>query len=94
MSSGKNDKYKCLTGEEILPSNQSRTVEQANFIYYILRKNYKTNKNNIQALKILKPDVKQYTIKDKIPKGNLNQVAKNDIDRNKEIEKIVNREDL
>ena len=24
-----NDEYECLTGEEILPSDQSRTIEQA-----------------------------------------------------------------
>ena len=36
----------------------------------------------------------QNTIKDEIPKGDLNQVAKNGIDRNKEIEKIMNREDF
>ena len=33
LSSGKNDKYEYLTGEEILPSDQSRVTEQAKFIY-------------------------------------------------------------
>ena len=32
-SSGKIDKYKYLTGEEILPSDQSRIREQAKFTY-------------------------------------------------------------
>ena len=27
LSSGKIDKYECLTGKEILPSNQSRIIE-------------------------------------------------------------------
>ena len=27
LSSGKIDKYDCLTGKEILPSNQSRIIE-------------------------------------------------------------------
>ena len=31
LSSGKIDIYEYLTGEEILPSNQSRTIEQAKF---------------------------------------------------------------
>ena len=31
LSSGKIDKYKCLTGEEILPSNQQQVREQAKF---------------------------------------------------------------
>ena len=33
LSSGKIDKYEYLTGEEILPSNQSRIIEQAKFTY-------------------------------------------------------------
>ena len=31
MSSGKINKYEHLTGEEILPSDQSRIIEQAKF---------------------------------------------------------------
>ena len=31
LSSGKVDKYLYLTGQEILPSDQSRITEQANF---------------------------------------------------------------
>ena len=31
LSSGKLDKYKYLTGEEILPSNQRQIIEQAKF---------------------------------------------------------------
>ena len=33
LSSGKIDKYEYLTGEEILPSDQSRVIEQAKFTY-------------------------------------------------------------
>ena len=33
LSSGKIDKYECLTGEEILPSNQQQIIEQAKFTY-------------------------------------------------------------
>ena len=33
LSSEKIDKYEYLTGEEILPSDQRRVIEQANFTY-------------------------------------------------------------
>ena len=33
LSSGKIDKYEYLTGEEILPSDQSRIIKQAKLIY-------------------------------------------------------------
>ena len=33
LSPGKIDKYEYLTGEEILPSDQSRILEQAKFTY-------------------------------------------------------------
>ena len=38
LSSGKIDKYKCLTGEEILPSDQRRIVKKAKFKYSALGK--------------------------------------------------------
>ena len=38
LSSGKIDKYECLTGEEILPSNQQQIIEQAKFTYSPLGK--------------------------------------------------------
>ena len=41
------DKYDCLTGEEILPSDQKRIIEQTKFTYSPLGKYFeKTNKNN------------------------------------------------
>ena len=36
LSSGKIDKYEYLTGEEILPSDQRRVIEQAKFAYFPL----------------------------------------------------------
>ena len=36
FSSGKIDKYEYLTGEEILPSDQRRVIEQAKFAYFPL----------------------------------------------------------
>ena len=38
LSSGKVDKYKYLTGEEILPPGQKRVIEQAKFTYSFLGK--------------------------------------------------------
>ena len=37
LSSRKIDKYEYLTGEEILPSDQSRIIEQVTFTYSPLR---------------------------------------------------------
>ena len=38
LSSGKSDKYEYLAGEEILPSDQSRIIEQAKFTFSPLGK--------------------------------------------------------
>ena len=38
LPSGKFDKYEYLTGEEILPSDQRRVIEQAKFNYSSIRK--------------------------------------------------------
>ena len=38
VASRENDKYKYLTGEKILPIDQSRMIEQAKFTYYSLGK--------------------------------------------------------
>ena len=38
LSSGKINKYECLTGEEILPSNQQQIIQQAKFNYSPLGK--------------------------------------------------------
>ena len=38
LSSGKIHKYECLTGEDILSSNQQQIIEQARFTYSPLGK--------------------------------------------------------
>ena len=63
-SSGKIDKYEFLTGEEILPSNQSRIIEQAKFTYSPLGKAFEKQtktikeqgKKEIKAIKVIKND--------------------------------------
>ena len=49
LSSGKIDKYEYLTGEEILPSNQQRIIQQAKFTYSPLVKAFE---KQIKTIKI------------------------------------------
>ena len=61
LSSGKIDRYEYLTGEEILPSNQQQTIEQAKFTYSPLGKAFEKQtktlkikeKKPVDALKTL-----------------------------------------
>ena len=47
-SSGKIDKYEYLTDEKILPSDQSRIIEQANFTYSHLGKSFEKQTKTIE----------------------------------------------
>ena len=103
LSSRKIDKYKYLTGEEILPSNQQQIIEQAKFTYSPLwkafEKQIKTIENQgqkqVEALNIFKSDNEKLTIEDVIPKSALiNDEAKKKLDKIKETEKTVDREKL
>ena len=46
--SAKFDKYEYLTGEEILPSNQKQTIEQAKFTYSPLGKAFEKQIKTIE----------------------------------------------
>ena len=48
LSSGKIDKYEYLTGEEILPSDQNRIIEQAKFRHSPLSKAVKKQIKTIE----------------------------------------------
>ena len=48
LSSGKIDKYECLTGKEILPSNQQLIIEQAKFTYSPLGKAFEIQIKTIE----------------------------------------------
>ena len=48
LSSGKIDKYEVLAGEEILPSDESRIIEQAKFTYSSLLKAFEKQIKNIE----------------------------------------------
>ena len=62
LSSGKIHKYEYLTGEDILPSNEQRIIEQAKFTYSPLGKAFKKQaktiedqgKKQVEALNTLK----------------------------------------
>ena len=63
LSSGKINEYEYLTGEEILPSNQQKMIEQAKFTYSPLGKAFEKQiktiedqgKKQVDALENLKP---------------------------------------
>ena len=64
LSSGKIDKNEYLTGEEILPSDQSIIIEQAKFIYSPLRKVFQKQIKTIddqggKQIKVLQEHEKQ-----------------------------------
>ena len=75
LSSGKIRKQECLTGEDILPSNQQQIMEQTKFTYSptgkAFEKQIKTiedlGKKQVEVLNSLKSN-KQLTIKDVSPK--------------------------
>ena len=79
LLSGKIHKYEYLTGEDIVPSNQQKIIEQAKFSYYPLGKAFEKQtkaiedqgQKQVEALNILKPN-KLLTIKDVIPKNTWN----------------------
>ena len=48
LSSGKIDKYEYFTGEEILPSDQSRITQQAKFTYSYLGKAFENQIKTIE----------------------------------------------
>ena len=61
LLSGKIDKYEYLTGEEILPSDQSRIIEQARFRYSTLGEAFEKQTNMIedQGKKLIDPTSNQ-----------------------------------
>ena len=94
LSSGKINKQEYLTGEEIQPSNQKQTIEQATFIYSPLGQAFERKteiikdkgKNQIIGIK---ESGKQITESNEIPKNNFN-IDRNVVSREKQTE-IFNR---
>ena len=52
LSSGKMDNYGYLTDEEILPSNQRQTIDQAKFTYSLLQKAFEKQTKPIEEQRI------------------------------------------
>ena len=67
LSSGKIDKYEYLTGDEILPSDQSRIIEQAKFTYSPLSKTFKKQVKKIEEQG--KKQIEILQIKTKVYRG-------------------------
>ena len=99
LSSDKIDKYKYLTGKEILPSDQSRIIEQAKFTYSPLGKAFEKQIitiedqgiKQVEALKALKPKENKENIKSierLFPKEMRTSEIKNEIDEIKKWEKV------
>ena len=106
LSSGKIHKCECLTGEDILPSNQQQIIEQAKFTCSPLGKAFDKQikiiedqgKKQVDVLNTLKSDNnKKLEIKNEniIPKSSFgSDEAKEEINKIKEIEKTIDREKL
>ena len=81
FSSGRIGKYEYVAGEEILPSDQIRIIEQAKCTYSPLGKAFgkptkvikEQGKKQVEALKVLKPNTQKLTIKDVIPENTLTE---------------------
>ena len=80
-----------------MPSNQSGIIEQAKFTYSslekALEKERKTieeqRKKQVEALEVLKPNMQKLTIKDVIQENKLSKKAKKELNKIKEIEKLI-----
>ena len=104
LSLGKIDKYEYLTGEEILPSDQRRVIEQAKFTYSspgkAIEKQIKTiedqREKEIETLEGLKSDENQdlESIEGLFPRKMRNIEIKSEIEEIKKWEEKINRKEL
>ena len=100
LSSGKLDTYEYLTGEEILPSNQQQTIQQAKFTYSPLGKALEKQRKTIEdqgekQLDALNTSYKKLpSIKDFVPTEKFNLEINDEIKRIEEIEKNVDRDKM
>ena len=102
LSSKKFNKYEYLTGEEILPFNQQQVIEQAKFTYSPLGKTFEKQPKTIEdqgekqvkSLGDLKLKKQIKSIKGIFPEGHKSVKIKNEINRIKEYEKTINRDNM
>ena len=82
LSSDKNEKYEYLTGKEMLPSVQSRMIDQAKFTYSLGKAFEKQKQLRIKGKKAtwgLNFKTNWSTNKEAIPEDQLNEEAKKEI---------------
>ena len=91
LSSDKVHKYEYLNGEDILPANKQKIIEQAKFTYSPLGKAFEKQiktiedqgEKQVMALNTLKSDNNKITIEDTIPKSVFaNHEAKEEFNKN------------
>ena len=102
LSSGKIDKYEYITDEEKLPSDQSRTIEQAKISYFSLGKAFEKQLQTFEnqgikqaeALKVLKLEENQQGLKSFeiiFPKEMTTNKIKSELDEIERIEYAIVR---
>ena len=102
LSSVKIHKYEYLTGEDILSSNQQEIKEQAGFTYSPLGKVFEKQAKIIEdkrqkqtdLLESLKPKEQTKRIEDIFPECYDSVEIKNELNKIKEYEKIVNKDNM
>ena len=104
LSSAKVDKYEFLTGEEILPSNQSRIIEWAKFTYLSFGKTFEKQTKTVEdqgikqvePLKALEPEENQEleSTEGFFWKKMKNNEVENDIDEIGKWKEKIKRKDL
>ena len=86
---GKIDKYEHLTGEEILPSDQSTITEKAKFTYSPPNKAFekqikmikKQRKKQVEILELFKLNTQILTIKETLAKNTLTEKSKIELNK-------------
>ena len=102
LSSGKIRKYKYLTAEPILPSNQKQIIEQAKYTYSpsgkAFEKQIKTiedqGEKQVEALKDLKPENETKSIEGSFSKDRESDEIKNELSKIKRYENRVIRDNF
>ena len=95
LLSGKTDKYEYLTGEEIVPFNQRKTIEQAKFAYCLLGKAFeKQTEKQDDAIKSLDPSNKLKQIQDIFPQNLMDDLIRAKLKEIFELQNIIKKYDL
>ena len=102
LQPGKIKKYELFKGKEILLSDQSTIIEQEKFTYSPLGKAFgrqikaieKQGKKRVEVPEVAKPIAQKLTIKDVIRENSISKEAKNKLNKIKDIEKTLGRENL